>query len=218
MILRSPARLMLSLLIAAWGVPRISIAANTTRRAASVRRQAGNTRAATRSKVSSAAASPRARSAESRPTGMRARAEKAAFRGRLSGVPRAANTNSSGSGASSGTRANPASKGKAAKRSKRVPRRQKGQMTPTSDRISEIQQALAKDGSYSGTPNGKWDDGTVDAVKRFQEAHGLNPTGKLDAKTLQQLGLGSSTAGLAPPVPAASSLAPQKSTQTASRQ
>ena len=87
------------------------------------------------------------------------------------------------------------------KSSKRVSRRERGQKAPTSDRISEIQQALAKDGSFTGKPNGKWDDSTVDAMKRFQETHGLNPSGKLDAKTLQQLGLGSSIAGAAPPAP-----------------
>ncbi len=80
-------------------------------------------------------------------------------------------------------------------------RRERGQKAPTADRVSEIQQALAKDGSYAGTPNGKWDDSTVEAMKKFQESHGLTPTGKLDAKTLQQLGLGSSTAGVAPPLP-----------------
>jgi peptidoglycan hydrolase-like protein with peptidoglycan-binding domain len=44
-------------------------------------------------------------------------------------------------------------------------------------------------------------------MKKFQGAHGLNPTGKLDAKTLQQLGLGSHTAGAAPPLPPVSSSA-----------
>jgi peptidoglycan hydrolase-like protein with peptidoglycan-binding domain len=42
-------------------------------------------------------------------------------------------------------------------------------------------------------------------MKRFQESHGLNPSGKLDAKTLQKLGLGSQTAGIAPPMPPVSS-------------
>jgi len=78
-------------------------------------------------------------------------------------------------------------------------------MAPTTDRITEIQQALAKDGSFSGTPNGKWDDSTVDAVRKFQESRGLNPSGKLDAKTLQQLGLGATTAGVARPLPPMSS-------------
>jgi len=94
-----------------------------------------------------------------------------------------------------------------AKSSRRSGRRERGQKAPTPDRISEIQQALAKDGSFAGTPNGKWDDATVEAMKKFQEAHGLNPTGKLDAKTLQRLGLGSQTAGAAPPLPPISSLA-----------
>src|SRR6267154_794767 len=89
-------------------------------------------------------------------------------------------------------------------------RRERGQKTPTPDRISEIQQALAKDGSFAGKPNGKWDDSTIEATRKFQEAHGLNPSGKLDAKTLQQLGLGSQIAGVAPPVPPVSSSALQK--------
>src|SRR3984893_12235635 len=89
-------------------------------------------------------------------------------------------------------------KGKSGKSS----RRQVGQKAPTPQRISEIQQALAKNGTYAGTPNGKWDASTVAAMKKFQGTHGLTPSGKLDAKTLQQLGLGSQTAGIAPPTPA----------------
>jgi peptidoglycan hydrolase-like protein with peptidoglycan-binding domain len=91
------------------------------------------------------------------------------------------------------------------KSSKKSRGRVRGQKAPAPERISEIQQALAKDGSFSGTPNGKWDESTVEAMKKFQEAHGLNPTGKLDAKTLMQLGLGSQTAGVAPPLPPMSS-------------
>jgi len=89
-------------------------------------------------------------------------------------------------------------KGKSGKSSQR----QVGQKAPTPQRVSEIQQALAKNGAYAGTPNGKWDASTVEAMKKFQGAHGLTPSGKLDAKTLQQLGLGSQTAGIAPPTPA----------------
>ena len=83
------------------------------------------------------------------------------------------------------------------KRSKRV----KGQAAPTPDRISEIQEALAQKGAFSGTPNGKWDDATTEATRKFQSSNGLNPTGKLDAPTLQKLGLGSVTAGMAAPTP-----------------
>jgi len=79
--------------------------------------------------------------------------------------------------------------------------RDRGQKAPTPERITEIQLALAKSGSYTGTANGKWDDATVEAMKKFQESHGLTPTGKLDARSLQQLGLGSPIAGVAPPLP-----------------
>jgi peptidoglycan hydrolase-like protein with peptidoglycan-binding domain len=89
-------------------------------------------------------------------------------------------------------------KGKSGKSSQR----QVGQKAPTPQRISEIQQALAKNGAYTAAPNGKWDTSTVEAMKKFQGAHGLTPSGKLDAKTLQQLGLGSQTAGIAAPTPA----------------
>ena len=77
----------------------------------------------------------------------------------------------------------------------------KGQAAPMPDRIGEIQAALVKDGSYAGVPTGKWDYSTADALRKYQSAHGLNPTGKLDARTLQKLGLGSETAGVAAPTP-----------------
>jgi peptidoglycan hydrolase-like protein with peptidoglycan-binding domain len=105
------------------------------------------------------------------------------------------------------------------KSSRKLSRWERGQKAPTPDRISEIQQALAKDGSFTGTPNGKWDDSTVDAMKKFQDAHGLNASGKIDAKTLQQLGLGSQTAGVAAPLPPTSSSNMKSSaSQTARRQ
>jgi peptidoglycan hydrolase-like protein with peptidoglycan-binding domain len=85
--------------------------------------------------------------------------------------------------------------------SKRKTKKVKGQAAPTPERISEIQESLAKKGVLAGTPSGKWDDSTVDAVKQFQASNGLTPSGKLDALTLQKLGLGSETAGLAPPTP-----------------
>jgi peptidoglycan hydrolase-like protein with peptidoglycan-binding domain len=98
-----------------------------------------------------------------------------------------------------------ASKAAAAKRSRHSRRRERGQKTPTPDRITEIQQALATNGSFAGKPNGKWDASTIEAMRKFQTAHGLNATGKLDALTLQKLGLGSQTAGVAAPLPPVSS-------------
>jgi peptidoglycan hydrolase-like protein with peptidoglycan-binding domain len=88
------------------------------------------------------------------------------------------------------------SKSSGRRKSKKV----RGQDAPTPERINEIQEALAGKGAFTGTPTGKWDDSTVDAMKRFQSSHGLEPTGKLDALTLLKLGLGSQTAGLAAPV------------------
>jgi len=103
--------------------------------------------------------------------------------------------------------------------SRKLSRWEKGQKVPGADRITEIQQALAKDGSFSGAPNGKWDDTTTAAMRKFQDAHGLNPSGKLDAKTLQKLGLGSQTAGVAAPLPPTSSIIMKSSAaQTARRQ
>jgi len=110
-----------------------------------------------------------------------------------------------GASTSKSPSAKPGTRTRHAKSTKRTTRRERGQKAPAPDRISEIQTALAKDGSFSGKPSGKWDVSTVDAMKKFQETHGLNPSGKLDAKTLQKLGLGSQTAGLAPPMPPVSS-------------
>src|SRR6266478_7711784 len=101
--------------------------------------------------------------------------------------------------------------------SRRSGRRERGQKVPTPDRISEIQQALSKDGSFSGKPNGKWDDATAEALKNFQTTHGLNPTGKLDAKSLQQLGLGSQTADVAAPIPPVSSSSTARPARTVPR-
>ncbi len=90
---------------------------------------------------------------------------------------------------------------KAGKSSGRKSKRVKGQAAPAPERINEIQGALAKNGAYTGEATGKWDDTTVAAMKKFQASHGLNPTGKMDALTLQKLGLGSETAGVGVPTP-----------------
>lgn len=122
------------------------------------------------------------------------------------GVSGAATAGQGGSSSkSSSPSARPGARTRRAKSTKRTTRRERGQKAPAPDRISEIQTALAKEGSFNGKPSGKWDASTVDAMKKFQETHGLNASGKLDAKTLQKLGLGSQTAGLAPPMPPVSS-------------
>jgi peptidoglycan hydrolase-like protein with peptidoglycan-binding domain len=102
---------------------------------------------------------------------------------------------------SSGKSSTAAKRGSAKSSSSKRARKQPGQKAPTADRVSEIQAALGRDGSFTGSPSGKWDDDTAAAMRRFQASHGLSPTGKLDAPTLQRLGLGSQTAGVAAPTP-----------------
>jgi peptidoglycan hydrolase-like protein with peptidoglycan-binding domain len=95
---------------------------------------------------------------------------------------------------SSGTTSHP-------KRKKGHTRTEPKQKAPTPERISEIQSALSRGGYYQGDPNGKWDSSTVTAVQKFQSANGIEANGKLDAPTLQKLGLGSDIAGVSAPKP-----------------
>ncbi len=128
----------------------------------------------------------------------------------LSGAHKKATRNSSVRSLPSTANAAPSAgvKSKASPRSRKTSgkrgrwrRRARGQKAPTAERIREIQSALSREGVYEGEPSGKWDAASVAAMKRFQTADGLNPTGKLDALSLQKLGLGSQIAGLAPPRP-----------------
>jgi hypothetical protein len=93
----------------------------------------------------------------------------------------------------------PAPKKKKPKRKSRATSRGPTQKAPTADRISEIQSALARSSYYKGDPTGKWDADTVAALEQFQSANGLEPSGKLDAPSLQKLGLGSEIAGVSSP-------------------
>ncbi|MFZ0635386.1 MAG: peptidoglycan-binding domain-containing protein [Candidatus Acidiferrales bacterium] len=96
-------------------------------------------------------------------------------------------------------------------------RREPSQKAPTADRIEEIQSALSREGYYKRDPSKKWDSDTQEAMRRFQEDHGLTGTGKLDAPTLQKLGLGSDIAGVSaphPPQPSADSPAPSSAPAT----
>ena len=69
-------------------------------------------------------------------------------------------------------------------------RRQQAPLHPEPDRIQEIQQALAQAGYLNEQPNGRWDDQTRDAMRRYQTANGLPVTGLPEAKSLMKLGLG----------------------------
>jgi len=97
------------------------------------------------------------------------------------------------------------------KKKKSAPSKSRRQLAPDPARIKEIQQALAREGFYQGEPTGKWDDSSIAAMKNFQQSNGLQPSGKIEALSLQKLGLGSPVAGLAPPAPPASSATPAPS-------
>jgi peptidoglycan hydrolase-like protein with peptidoglycan-binding domain len=113
----------------------------------------------------------------------------------------AANSSASASASKSAAHTSPASSKKKNSSSKksRHSRREPTQKAPTPERISEIQSSLARGGYYQGQPNGKWDSNTVAAMQKFQSANGLDPSGRLDATSLQKLGLGSGIAGVSAP-------------------
>ncbi len=75
------------------------------------------------------------------------------------------------------------------------------QLSPTSDRYKEIQQALRDKGYLKSEPTGVWDNDSQDAMTRFQNDQKLPPTGKITAASLIGLGLGAKSAG-APEAPA----------------
>jgi peptidoglycan hydrolase-like protein with peptidoglycan-binding domain len=112
-------------------------------------------------------------------------------------APRPQLASSSAAPASSGTTAKKKKTSKKHHASKREPT----QKAPTPERISEIQSALARGGYYQGNPNGKWDSNTIAAMQKFQSDNGLSNNGKIDAPSLQKLGLGSGTAGVDAPKP-----------------
>jgi peptidoglycan hydrolase-like protein with peptidoglycan-binding domain len=95
-------------------------------------------------------------------------------------------------------------------------KREPTQKAPTPERISEIQSALAHGGYYQGAPNGKWDSNTVAAMQKFQSDNGLSSSGKIDAPSLQKLGLGSGTAGVDAPKPVAPATPANSATSTSS--
>ena len=80
------------------------------------------------------------------------------------------------------------SKGKKTTSSRRSrSRRAATQSGPTSDRIRQIQEALASGGFFKHQPSGRWDAQTSAAISSFQAANGLEVTGKLGAWTLKKL-------------------------------
>jgi len=59
-----------------------------------------------------------------------------------------------------------------------------------SERVNQIQQALARSGYLHEEPTGRWDPATRDAMQQYQKANGFSATGLPEAKPLMKLGLG----------------------------
>lgn len=66
----------------------------------------------------------------------------------------------------------------------------RGQQRPTTERYKEIEEALAARGYLLEEPTGKWGTSSVEALRSFQADHDLPSTGRIDALSLTQLGLG----------------------------
>ena len=75
-------------------------------------------------------------------------------------------------------------------RSTRHSHRLHGQQEIDGDRVTQIQQALIREHYMSGDPSGKWDDATLDAMKKFQADNGWQTRLAPDSRALVKLGLG----------------------------
>ena len=84
----------------------------------------------------------------------------------------------------------PAARHLSARARQAAARRQRAHLRPEPERIQEIQQALVQAGYSNVQPNGRWDDQTREAMRRYQADHGFPVTGLPEAKSLMKLGLG----------------------------
>lgn len=90
--------------------------------------------------------------------------------------------------------------------------------------VKAVQEHLRAAGAYAGQADGVWGGQSEAALTRFQEAHGLQPTGALNDATAATLGLSPgdllANAAPAPPPPAETPLSPTvvRSVQTRLRQ
>lgn len=79
------------------------------------------------------------------------------------------------------------------------------------DTLRQVQQQLSEKGFDPGAADGVWGPQTESALKGFQQAQGIEPSGQLDQQTLSALGVdGAAAGGTAPSTPSES--APSGST------
>jgi hypothetical protein len=79
------------------------------------------------------------------------------------------------------------------------------QIAPEPQRYRDIQEALIEKGYLQGAPTGRWDQASIDALRRFQQEQNLQPSGKINSLSLIALGLGPKydAAAMPPAAPAA---------------
>lgn len=63
------------------------------------------------------------------------------------------------------------------------------QLNITPATVREVQQALSRQGYFSGQADGNWSEQAEQALREFQRAQGLEATGQFDQRTLAALGL-----------------------------
>jgi hypothetical protein len=75
------------------------------------------------------------------------------------------------------------------------------QKQPDKKRVLQIQKALIADGYLAGLPTGRWDKATIEELAVIAQDHGWQTKHIPDARVLNLLGLGSTTAGVFEPTP-----------------
>ena len=77
-------------------------------------------------------------------------------------------------------------------------RQEKAPMEMPSERATEIQSALIRQGYMTGEPTGRWDDQSVSAMQKLQGDMGWQTKITPDSRALIKLGLGPTDASAAP--------------------
>lgn len=114
-------------------------------------------------------------------------------------------------GSSKAARRSASTRKSTAKTTRQRTSRRVGQQAPTRERYAEIQQALIAHGYLNSPATGVWGPESVEALRRFQQDHSLEPSGKLNALTLIALGLGPNRAShLRPPARGSEPQAPER--------
>jgi peptidoglycan hydrolase-like protein with peptidoglycan-binding domain len=95
------------------------------------------------------------------------------------------------------------------KASKKHSARSRGQKAIDGDRVRQIQQALVREHYMTAEPNGKWDEATQNAMRRYQADQGWQNKSVPDSRALIRLGLGPDQGHLLNPDSAMTSAPPR---------